>query len=314
MPHSAPDPDAAPVSSHDTSALSEPDGTAAPPDAATHDASAHDATPDAPDTSPAPDDSAASPDMLDRAERILGHRFACADLLAESLTHASCTADRINSNERMEFLGDAILGMVVCEFLFENFPELLEGEMTKIKSTVVSRRVCAKVSNTIGLTDMLSMGKGMTTRAEVPSSVAAAVFESVIAALYLDGGMAPARAFVLRHVEPFIAEAAESTHQSNYKSVLQQFAQKHLPSNPQYIMLDEKGPDHAKAFEVAAEIAGKRFPGCWANTKKEAEQKAARAALKHLGLATTDDQGNVHMLDPAAAATLAKNLDFASEA
>ena len=236
--------------------------------------------------------------MLDQAFAVLGYRFRDESLLAEALTHASSADHRLQSNERMEFLGDAILGYVVCEYLYKNFTDLLEGELTKIKSAVVSRRVCAQISEEINLSEMLSLGKGMAGRPGLPSSVAAAVLESIIAAIYLDGGMEPAQAFILKHMTPYIEEAAESSHQQNFKSALQQFAQKQLPANPSYVLLDEKGPDHAKCFEVCVDIGGRRFSSAWANAKKEAEQKAAMLALSELGLAEIDDQGNVELLGP----------------
>jgi ribonuclease III len=144
---------------------------------------------------------------------------------------------------------------------------------------------------------MLNLGKGMAGRPELPSSVAAAVLESLIAAIYLDGGMSPARDFILKHMVPFIKEAAESAHQQNFKSVLQQHAQKHLPSNPTYVLMDEKGPDHSKCFEVCAEVNGRRCTSAWANSKKEAEQGAALNALLELGLARTLDGGRVVLFD-----------------
>ncbi|MEM1446653.1 MAG: ribonuclease III [Planctomycetota bacterium] len=221
----------------------------------------------------------------------LAHDFSDHELFKSALTHASHADQRVDSNERMEFLGDAILGMVVCEHLYHAYPDLLEGEMTKIKSCVVSRRTCAVVAEKLQLTDAMRLGKGMAGRSKLPSSIAAAAVESLVAALYLDGGLAAAREFIVKHFDPHIRAASESTHQSNYKSALQQFAQQflaELPEHPNYVLVDEKGPDHAKAFAVAVEIAGRRFPVQWANAKKEAEQRAARAALEAIGMAVTD--------------------------
>jgi len=229
--------------------------------------------------------------MSTPAEQVLGYRFVNPNILDEALTHASIADTRQESNERLEFLGDAILGYVVCEYLFEHFPDFMEGELTKIKSAVVSRRVCAKMSREINLCSMLSLGKGMAERQEVPKSVSAAVYESVIAAMYLDGGIDPARDFILRTITPHIEEAAGSTHQQNFKSVLQQYAQKYLPRNPMYVLLDEKGPDHAKAFEVCVEIEGHQHPSAWANSKKEAEQAAAKLALTEIGVLIHDEDG-----------------------
>ncbi|MEM6332976.1 MAG: ribonuclease III [Planctomycetota bacterium] len=232
-------------------------------------------------------------------ESAIGYRFADEALLREALTHASHADHRLASNERMEFLGDAILGYVVCAELFSRFPDLQEGDLTKIKSAVVSRRTCAKVSRSLGLVSMMRLGKGMAEHHDAPSSVAAAVLESLIAAIYLDGGIEPARAFVHDHMSAAIDEAADSAHQHNYKSLLQQHAQRSLPATPDYVLLDEKGPDHAKAFEVAAEVEGRRFSSAWANSKKEAEQKAAMQALIELGIAELDDAGHLQVREGA---------------
>jgi ribonuclease-3 len=235
--------------------------------------------------------------MSVEAEDILGYRFEDPGLLAEALTHASSADTRLKSNERLEFLGDAILGYVVCEHLYHEYPDLLEGDMTKIKSAVVSRRVCAEISRGIELDRLLNLGKGMATRKALPSSVAAAVLESVIAAIYLDGGMPAARNFILRHIGPQIEEAAESNHQQNFKSVLQQLLQRLVPGNPTYLLVDEKGPDHAKAFQVSVEINDRRHSPAWANSKKQAEQAAALNALVELDLAEISESGQVELAD-----------------
>ena len=228
-----------------------------------------------------------------RAEQIIGYTFNDSELLAKALTHASVTEARIDSNERMEFLGDALFGAVVCEHLFREYDDLLEGHLTKIKSAVVSRRTCAEVSDEIGLTDLLTLGKGIGTRADLPSSLAAAVYESVVAAIYLDGGHEPMRAFILRTIGPIIEDIAESDHQHNFKSVLQQHAQKNTLELPVYRLLDEKGPDHSKAFEVCVDFEGTRHPSAWGGSKKEAEQSAALNALTRLGIADIDSEGEI---------------------
>jgi ribonuclease-3 len=123
-----------------------------------------------------------------KAEKVLSHTFSNPDLLKEALTHASVADHRLNSNERMEFLGDAILDLIICEALYLKFPEYLEGDLTKVKSAVVSRRTCAEVSVEIGLVDLLIIGRGISSRQAMPSSLAAAVYESLVAAIYLDAG------------------------------------------------------------------------------------------------------------------------------
>jgi len=225
------------------------------------------------------------PEVLQRAEQAVGYVFRDKSLLTSALTHASVADNRLASNERLEFLGDAILSMVVCHELYQRFPHLLEGELTKIKSTVVSRKTCAEISRHIGLPDLLFLGKGMAGRSRLPNSLAAAVFEALIAAIYLDGGgLEEARRFILEHVSEKITRAAESEHQYNYKSQVQQYAQKILNGVPTYELLDEQGPDHSKCFEVCVVIHGRRFPSAWGTSKKEAEQKAAYNALYELKL------------------------------
>jgi ribonuclease-3 len=225
-----------------------------------------------------------SPETQARAEQVLGHIFTNPALLKESLTHASVADNRLNSNERMEFLGDAVLDVIICEALYRRFPQFLEGDLTKIKSAVVSRKTCAEVSIEIGLIDLLIIGKGISSREPMPMSLAAAVYESLVAALYLDGGFEVVKGFVLRTMSPKIEEIASNTHQHNYKAVLQQHAQKALAATPIYELLDEKGPDHSKCFEVCVAIDGRRFPSAWGPNKKTAEQKAALLALEEMGV------------------------------
>jgi ribonuclease III len=224
------------------------------------------------------------PEDRERAERILGYTFKNPDLLKESLTHASIATNRLSSNERMEFLGDAVLDLVVCEALYLKFPQYLEGDLTKVKSAVVSRRTCAEVSIETGLVDLLIIGKGISSREAMPSSLAAAVYESIVAAIYLDGGFEVVKEYVLRTMTPKIELIASNAHQENYKAVLQQHAQKLLGATPIYELLDEKGPDHSKCFEVCVTVDGRRFTSAWGPNKKMAEQKAALLALEELGV------------------------------
>ncbi len=237
--------------------------------------------------------------MRGKVSKAVGYEFKNEDIIVEALTHASVADSRLQSNERMEFLGDTILGFVVSEYLFDAFPEYLEGELTKVKSAVVSRKTCAIVARQLKLDELLSLGKGMVGRQALPNSIAAAVLESIIAAIYLDGGLEPARKFILEHMIPHIEMSANSTHHSNFKSLLQQHAQRHMPSNPVYLLLDEKGPDHAKCFEVCVEIDGKRYESAWANSKKEAEQKAALNALEELAIVEIDGQGHANLVEKA---------------
>lgn len=230
---------------------------------------------------------------LDRAEAITGHTFVDRGILEQSLMHASATEQRILSNERQEFLGDAILGVVICEYIFSTFPDILEGEMTKIKSTVVSRKSCAEVAERLDLFGLLEMGKGMQARSGLPSSIGAGALEAIIGAIFLDGGFDPARTFILQQMRQMVHLAEESGHHQNFKSVLQQYAQQNLGQSPVYEVLDEQGPDHAKCFEIAVEISDRRFTSCWGSSKKQAEQDAALEALLELGRAVRCDDGTI---------------------
>jgi len=210
------------------------------------------------------------------------YRFRDRRHLEAALTHASGASDRLASNERLEFLGDAILGFVVCEHLYHRYPDYLEGELTRVKSIVVSRRACARVSRRLRLDEFLILGKGMTTGAAVPMSVLADVFESLVAAMYLDGGFEASRDFIQWTLGPEIDRAAAGEHGENYKSKLQHLAQRELCLTPTYQVLDEKGPDHSKCFKISALLGNMRYVGAWGRSKKEAEQRAAHNALSQI--------------------------------
>ncbi|QEH33018.1 Ribonuclease 3 [Aquisphaera giovannonii] len=219
---------------------------------------------------------------LDDCQRVIEYQFREPMLLREALTHASGANHRLSSNERLEFLGDAILGAVVCDLLFRKFPESQEGELTRIKSIVVSRHTCARISQALGIDEFLVMGKGMGGHDQTPSSVLADVFESLIGAIYLDGGMEVARTFIVRHIGPEIDAAADGHGGCNYKSNLQQVAQREFGETPTYLLLDEKGPDHSKCFKISALIGRQSYAPAWGRNKKEAEQRAALNAICQL--------------------------------
>lgn len=223
-------------------------------------------------------------EILEECQNAIGYRFRRPELLRASLTHTSGADTRLASNERLEFLGDAVLGLVTCEQLYLRFPEYQEGDLTKIKSAVVSRRTCARISKALNLGDYLFLGRGMHTHTHgvMPGNLLADVYESLVGAIYLDGGLEPAREFILRYVGPEIEQVAEAAHAGNFKSLLQQVAQREFGATPSYPLLDEKGPDHSKCFKVAAVIGRYHHPAAWGRTKKEAEQKAAMNALAHI--------------------------------
>jgi ribonuclease-3 len=221
-------------------------------------------------------------EILEECQAAIDYRFRQPDLLRAALTHTSGAQTRLASNERLEFLGDAVLGMVAVEQLYTRFPEYQEGDLTKIKSAVVSRRTCARISRMLNLGDFLFLGKGMSVHEALPANLLADVFESLVGALYLDGGLDAAKAFILKYLNPEIEQVAEGEHAGNYKSSLQQLAQREYNETPQYRVLDEKGPDHSKCFKVAALIGRYHYPAAWGKNKKEAEQKAAMNAIARI--------------------------------
>ncbi|MCH7556767.1 MAG: ribonuclease III [Planctomycetes bacterium] len=223
-------------------------------------------------------------ETLQQIEQIIGYEFSDKHLLAKAFTHSSAVDNRLLSNERLEFLGDAVLAVVICQTLFERFSGYLEGDLTKIKSMLVSRGTCAKVSRHLGLQNFLIVGKGMVSSRALSGSLAAGVLETIIAAVYIDGGFDAASGFILRTFGSLIAQADAGQAQGNYKSLLQQHAQEQSNVTPVYALLDEKGPDHNKAFELGVVIDDRHFPGAWGTNKKEAEQKAAFNALVELGV------------------------------
>jgi len=242
-------------------------------------------------------------DPREAISAIVGHRFANPSLIDQALRHASVAEQRVASNERLEFLGDAVLGVITCQRVYELFPTLLEGEMTKIKSAVVSRPACASMAKQVGLVQYLELGKGMRSTPSLPSSLAAAVLEAVIGALFVDGGLEAARRFLQPLVDPRIDTAFESGHQDNYKSLVQQHAQQSGESGPAYVVITETGPDHNKIFNVCLQIGERRFSPMTGSSKKQAEQAAARQALEELGLLGVDGRALISPVpraDPAA--------------
>ena len=223
-----------------------------------------------------------SNEALLQCQEILEYRFRDQGLLLRCLTHASAAKTRLESNERMEFLGDAILGVAICEELYHRFPDSSEGELTRIKSVVVSRATCARLIRQHKLDQFFVLGKGITTTSEVPKSVLATAFEAIIGGIYLDSGYDDACAFVRRICDLEITRAAESSVGVNYKSLFQQRIQKTHGETPVYEVMDEKGPDHSKVFQVTAIVNGQEFAPAWGPSKKIAEQRAARNALAQL--------------------------------
>ena len=216
--------------------------------------------------------------LLSRCESAIGYVFKDKDLLRRCLTHSSSANTRLDSNERLEFLGDAVLGMVICEHLYDRYPDHREGQLTQQKSHLVSRAVCGKVADELGLPDVIFVGKGLS---KIPNSVRAAALEAIIAGVYIDGGISAARDFIFRTFEAELSSTVAG-EMENYKSLLQEEVQKSSNCPPSYIVVDEQGPDHNRVFVVAAQVDGRQFESATGNNKKQAEQRAAKKALEHL--------------------------------
>ena len=231
-------------------------------------------------------------DPIDCFQRRIGYRFNDPKLLNFALTHSSGAMTRLHSNERLEFLGDSILGMIVTELLYCNYPDYEEGAMTTIKSLVVSRQYCLIYGDHIGLGDVVICGRGMRASDAILGGIVANAFESLIGAVYLDGGLDATKKFLMPMILPAVKGAIKSAAGSNTKSELQQLSQQMFGSTPKYIVMETQGPEHARSFRISVEIGKERYPSAWGKSKKEAESKAAAEAIAKLTDETlTDDEG-----------------------
>jgi ribonuclease-3 len=228
-----------------------------------------------------PDDSA----LLDRAEEIVGHHFSDRSLLRCALTHPSVMSDNLAENdgvyERLEFLGDSILGFLIAAEAFTRFPEMREGGMTRIRVALIAGSVQSSVARELGLADVLILGKGeQHTGGRGMASALENAYEALTAAVYLDAGLDAARQWMLRTMGPLITEeTAASPH--NPKSELQELVQAQGKA-PIYVGLGQSGPPHSRTFSVGVEVDGVRLGRGSGRTKREAEAAAAAAAIKRL--------------------------------
>lgn len=217
---------------------------------------------------------------FERLERLLGYRFAHQELLEQALTHRShANENRAGTdNEKLEFLGDAVINLVVGHLLMDEFPALSEGELSVTRAQVVSEAGLSELAADLGLGEFLRLGRGeeRTGGRHKPSLLADAL-EAVVAAVYLDGGFDAARDLVHRVLAPRLAALDASGFQDS-KTRLQESAQAKLRSTPEYRVVGEAGPDHDKTFEVAVLIRGREWARAAGKSKKEAEQRAAAMA------------------------------------
>ena len=223
--------------------------------------------------------------MIKDLEAAIGYHFSNISLLQNALTHSSYANERwhngLLSNERLEFLGDSVLGMLVAEYLYRNFPNRPEGELTRMRADMVCETTLAAAANRIGLGSHLLLGHGEEQGGgRSRDSILADAMESVIAACFLDGGMDAALRFIKRFI--LVEVPVTRLHNADYKTQLQELVQQKRNQALSYSLTGESGPDHDKQFEVEVSINGSVVGTGRGSSKKRAEQDAARAAIARL--------------------------------
>lgn len=224
--------------------------------------------------------------QLKTIEALLGYSFENKDFLINALTHRSYANEHrestLSHNERLEFLGDSVLGLAVAEYLYHRLPLAAEGELSQIRSKLVEAITCAKYSQKLKIQDFILLGRGeKLTEGRNKVSILADAFEAIVGAIFLDGGMQVATSFLICHFEE---EALETigTPPRNFKAELQDYSQKKFQKVPVYQVVQESGPDHAKSFHVVAFLNEKEVGVGVGASKKEAEQRAAFEAISSL--------------------------------
>jgi ribonuclease III len=217
-------------------------------------------------------------ETLTGCEQRIGYQFRDRALLRRCLTHSSAADTRLESNERLEFLGDAVLGLVMVQHLYQLYPEQREGQLTQMKSWLVSRQTCARVAKAMALSEFIRVGRGLQS---LPESVMSAVVESLVAGVYLDGGLMEVTRFILTAFQDEL-RICQPVDTDNFKSQLQEYTQRELSRTPEYLLVEESGPDHAREFGIQARVGDLSFETGRGRSKKEAEQQAARNAILSL--------------------------------
>ena len=223
--------------------------------------------------------------MIKDLEEAIGYRFHDLSLLHNALTHSSYANERwhnsLLSNERLEFLGDSVLGMLVAEYLYRNFPNRPEGELTRMRADMVCETTLAAAANRIGLGEYLLLGHGEEQGGgRSRDSILADAVESVIAACFLDGGIEAALRFIRQFI--LVEVPVHKLHNADYKTQLQELVQQKKNQALSYALVDESGPDHDKRFDVEVSLNGAVVGRGSGSSKKRAEQDAARAAIESL--------------------------------
>ncbi|MEE0928658.1 MAG: ribonuclease III [Acutalibacteraceae bacterium] len=220
-------------------------------------------------------------------EEYLGYKFKNSDLLKNALAHSSYANEvhsKNGSNERLEFLGDSVLSIIVSEYLFNNYKELPEGELTELRASLVCEKTLCIFAKELHIGDFLLLGKGEAqNHGNERASILADAFEAVLAAIFLDGGMEVAKKHVLRFVIPEL-ENREFELFKDYKTSLQEVIQRNPEERLTYVLIDESGPDHDKRFTVEVHLNSNVIGTGSGRSKKQAEQQAARQALKLMGI------------------------------
>lgn len=214
----------------------------------------------------------------------MGHRFADGSLLSQALAHRSWCGEQgtTASNERLEYLGDAVLGLAVAEYTYQRFPELPEGQLAKIRAAVVNARVLAEIAHDLGVGAQLLLGRGEeSSGGRAKGSILADAMEALIGAVYLDGGWAVARRLVLDLLASRIEEVSSSPDGYDHKSRLQELAVRRGVGPPRY-MLEGSGPDHDRRYQAQVLVGGDVWGVGEGTSKKDAEQQAARQAFEAL--------------------------------
>ena len=221
-------------------------------------------------------------EKLKELEEKLGYSFSDQTILSQALRHSSCRQEGLSSNERLEFLGDSVLGFLIAMYLFDAHPKLTEGELTKKRMKAISKKALLKAGESINLKKYLSVGKGIKKSGSIPPGIVANAMEALVGAVFLDGGIESAWAFVVKHFFRFLKQGKEEGKGENFKSKLQTLVQKQKGIIPIYEVIKEEGPDHKKIFTVVVKIGEHTYGPAKGKSRKEAEQGAARIALMSL--------------------------------
>lgn len=219
-------------------------------------------------------------------ERFIGIKFKDQKLLNLAFCHRSYaneTNEEIDNNEKLEFLGDSVLGLAVSEYLFVSLPDKVEGDLAKIKSHVVSEDSLSEIAKQIKIDNFILIGKGEEySGGRSKKAILADAMEAIIGAYFIDSGFRAARKFVLNYLIPEINKVLENKHKKDYKTLLQEYVQKTFKTYPKYVLKQKTGPDHNKTFWINVMINGKLYGQGKGKNKKEAEQEAAGSAYREL--------------------------------